>query len=201
MNEQRVLNVSDLPDACFGTHSLIWWGQLGMAVIEGAMFLMVIAAYLFIRLQFAAWPPPGNNIPALWIPTINVIVLLISTVPMHIGDKAVLKKNWPTAIIATAISVVLGFVYLALRIVVWRQFNFAWDSNLYGSIVYLTLGVHTMHVIGAQVETIVLIFLPLVGKRDDRVRQGLNVDEIYWYFVVIAGVLLYLVIFVSPLVI
>jgi heme/copper-type cytochrome/quinol oxidase subunit 3 len=198
MNSRPILDVSPLRTVAFGPQSLIWQGQLWMAVIEGTLFLVVIGAYFYIRLQFVHWPPPGNNVPPLGIPTLNVFLLLVSCIPMHIADKAVLKHEWRKVIWGTVFSLLLGFTYLGIRVVEWRKFNFAWDSNIYGSIVWLTLGLHTSHVIAALVETTILLFLVLIGKRDDRVRQALNVDELYWYFVVISGVLLYVVIFIGP---
>lgn len=201
MNGRPIIDVSPLRTYGFGPHSLIWLGQIWMAVIEGVLFLMAIAAYLYLRLQFTHWPPPGNNVPSLLIPSVNVVLLLLSCVPMHIADKAVLKCEWRAVIVATIVTIAMGAAYLALRFVEFRLFDFSWDTNLYGSIVWFVLGLHTAHVIAALLETTVLLYLALIGKRDERVRQGMNVDEIYWFFVVGTGLVLYAVIFVGPMVI
>jgi cytochrome c oxidase subunit III len=202
MNGGRpILDVSPLRTYGFGPHSVVWLGQMWMALIESVLFLMALATYFYIRLQFTHWPPPGNNVPSLVLPTVNVVILLLSCIPMHIADKAVLKCEWRPTIIATAITIAMGGVYLALRFVEWRRFDFAWDTNIYGSIVWFILGLHTAHVIAALLETTFLLYLALIGKRDERVRQGMNVDEIYWFFVVGTGILLYGVIYVAPMVI
>src|SRR5581483_6802925 len=38
----RVLDVSNLPRGTADSRALLWWGNLGMMVIEGTMFMMLI---------------------------------------------------------------------------------------------------------------------------------------------------------------
>lgn len=198
MAQRRVLDVSGLPDVAFGPKAPLWIGQFGMAVIESTLLLMLVAAYFYYRLHFESWPPPGNATPSAYLPTVNVILLVVSCLPMYLADKATLRKDWTLAIIGTVVSLLIGWIYFAIRLIEFKGLNYGWDSNLYGSLVWLILGIHTTHVIAAQVETTALLALVLMGKRDDRVRQGLNVDEIYWYFVVGSGVLIYFLVFLAP---
>jgi hypothetical protein len=47
-------------------------------------------------------------------------------------------------------------------------------------------------------QTVVMAALPLLGYKSDKVRQALNVDEVYWYFVAVSGVFVYVTVFYAP---
>src|SRR5205823_1564523 len=72
-----VLDVSGLAPGAFGHRSLIWWGTLGLFVIEGTMFAIAIAAYFYLRMRNTTWPP---NVPPpdLRWGTVNTLILLAS---------------------------------------------------------------------------------------------------------------------------
>src|SRR5205823_819321 len=44
----RALDVSELPHGTADSRALLWWGNLGMMTIEGTMFAMMIATYLYL---------------------------------------------------------------------------------------------------------------------------------------------------------
>ena len=46
-----VSDVSALPDTAFGHRSLMWWGTMGLMVIEGTVFGLAIAMYFYLRLR------------------------------------------------------------------------------------------------------------------------------------------------------
>jgi cytochrome c oxidase subunit 3 len=57
MRAKWTLDVSHLPGYVFGHGSLMWWGTLGIIVIEGTTFAMLIATYFYLRLRVTDWPP------------------------------------------------------------------------------------------------------------------------------------------------
>ena len=185
------LNVSHLKTAGFGYDSPLWIGQIIMAAIEGVMLLLLIAVFLYTRMHFAEWPPPGANTQGLLLPALNLLLFIASCIPMHIGDKAVLRCDWPLVNLGMTVATAMGIVALAVQIYLWSRFEFTFSDHIYGSFVWMLLGVHTMHVCAALVETIVLGTLVHRGYKSDKVRQGLNVDEIYWFFVVISALFVY----------
>src|SRR6185503_15805805 len=50
-------DVSTLPTVTFGPRSLMWWGTMGFATIEGWTSALLIGAYLYLRQNYEAWPP------------------------------------------------------------------------------------------------------------------------------------------------
>jgi hypothetical protein len=55
-----------------------------------------------------------------------------------------------------------------------------------------------MHMAASLTQTVVMAALPLLGYKSDKVRQALNVDEVYWYFVAVSGVFVYVTVFYAP---
>ena len=65
-----VINVAPLPDFGFGHRALVWWATLGVIAIEGAMFALMIANYLYLKGRNSQWPP-GVHSPALLYGTLS----------------------------------------------------------------------------------------------------------------------------------
>lgn len=192
------VDAAALPDRTWNEPAPLWMGQFIMVVIETVGLLLLFAAYFYIRLQFTHWPPPGASAHSLVLPAINCLILLLSIIPMHMGDKAVIRGDWRNTFIGGWLSVALGFVALGIQLYLMADFEFRWYTHLYGSIIWLTMGLHTVHLVAANVETVVLLCLAHAGYKDERVQLGLNVDEVYWIFVVLIGVVMYGIIYLGP---
>ena len=88
MSQPRTLDVGDLPPGAFGSRSLMWWGTLGMVVIESTVFALAIASYFYFRTRIPTWPPDGVAPPELRWGTINTLILLASVVPNELAKHA-----------------------------------------------------------------------------------------------------------------
>src|SRR4051812_17440003 len=90
MNHEPIatLDVSQLPPGAFGYRSLMWWGTMGMILIESMAFALAIGAYFFLRTRALTWPPSNVMPPALRWGTLNTIVLLTSAVPNELAKRA-----------------------------------------------------------------------------------------------------------------
>src|SRR5437773_1241038 len=97
---QLVLDVSHLEEGTNDSRSLLWWGNLGMLAIEGSMFMMALATYLYLKTANLDWPPSTVPKPELVLPTVNLMVLLLALVPAVISDRAAYRDDRRTALIA-----------------------------------------------------------------------------------------------------
>lgn len=198
MNSRPVLDVTDLPTLTFGSRDPLWWGVVALAAIESTMFGILIATYFYLRLRVPEWPPPGVTVPGLLLPTINVLILLLSCVPAYWATEAALRDDRRGMIIGIFLNVVLAIVSLGIRVIEWRRLNYKWSSNAYGSIVWTILGFHTFDYIAAVIVSIVLLVILLVGHAGDKQRLGIHVDSLTWYFIVAAWIPLYAIIYIVP---
>jgi heme/copper-type cytochrome/quinol oxidase subunit 3 len=97
-----------------------------------------------------------------------------------------------------AAAIVLGLAFNAVRVLEFSSLNVRWDTNAYGSIVWLLLGLHTTHILTDFVDTIVLAVLMFIGPVEEKRFVDVSENAGYWYFVVISWLPIYGVIYWAP---
>jgi heme/copper-type cytochrome/quinol oxidase subunit 3 len=197
MSDRLVLDVSSLPKYAFGHKGLIWWGTVGFMVIEGSMFVMGLIVYFYLRLKVEAWPPSLPN-PSVEFATANLCVILASCVPNAFAKKASEAFDLPKIRLWLVVLTLVGTVALVLRAFEYTQLNCRWDDNAYGSIVWVLLSLHTIHVATDVVDGAVLTALMFVGPATDRRFVDASENSLYWYFIVAWWIPIYVTIYWAP---
>jgi len=195
---QRVLDVSHLPRGTADSRSTLWWGNLGLMAIEGSVFAMLLATFLYFRMRNLDWPPPLVPYPNLTLPTIDLALLLLMFVPAIVIDRAALRDREPAVKICLAICFILGAVVLAIRAQVLMELGYKWSDHAYGSIVWTIIGMHTMHMIVALGETGLLLVYSLTRPVMKKTLLDFRCLAVYWYFVIVSWLPFYFLIFVQP---
>jgi heme/copper-type cytochrome/quinol oxidase subunit 3 len=198
MNE-RLLDVSALELETTDSRALLWWGNLGMMVIEGTMFAMLIATYLYLRVANLDWPPSTVPNPDLTLPTVNLLIMIVSCVPMIIADRAATRGNAAAVRICYALCVLAGIAVLVIRSIVVANLGFKWSDHAYGSVVWVSIGMHTFHTLAATGETLLLLVYSLVKPVVKKTLLDFRCTAVYWYFIVIMWLPFYFIIYVAPL--
>jgi heme/copper-type cytochrome/quinol oxidase subunit 3 len=193
----RTLDVSHLAPGAFGHRSLLWWGTIGLMVIEGTAFVLAIATYFYIRLRNSTWPPNLPPPDLLW-GTLNTLVLLVSAVPNEIAKRAAEKVDLGAVRFWLVVCLAFGVVFNLIRVFEFMHLNCCWDTNAYGSIVWLLLGLHTVHIATDVVDTGVLTVLMFVGPIEEKRFVDVAENSMYWYFVVFTWVPIYGVLYWAP---
>ena len=78
-----------LPTALSGSRSTGWWGMLMVIANEATLFASLIAAYFYVRFNSPAWPPTGIEPPELVLPLIMTVILVSSSVFVHLGQRRI----------------------------------------------------------------------------------------------------------------
>jgi len=197
MNE-RLLDVSGLENGTADSRALIWWGNLGMLAIEGTMFAMLIATYLYLRIANLDWPPSTVVDPDLFLPTVNLLIMIASCIPMFIADKAAARANVTTVRICFALCVAAGIAMLVLRAINVANIGFKWSDHAYGSVVWTIFGMHTIHLLAATSEALLLLIYSLAKRVVKKNLQDFRCTAVYWYFVVVMWLPFYFIIYIAP---
>jgi heme/copper-type cytochrome/quinol oxidase subunit 3 len=196
---QRVLDVSALNEGTADSRALIWWGNLGMLAIEGSMFAMAMATYLYLRSTNLDWPPSTVPKPDLVFPTFNMVMLLLSCIAAFVIDRASLTKNMPAIRTGHIVSLVVGVTFLAIQYgVIVPDLGYKWSDHAYGSIVWTIIGLHTLHMIAATGETALLFIYSLFKPVTKKHLLDFRCTAVYWYFVALVWVPFYFIIFIEP---
>lgn len=198
MTQARVLDVSSLPPYEISNRSPLWAGQLLMCMIEGALFVILIATYFYLRLGVDVWPPPGTRIPGTLIPTLALIPLIVSCVGSWIADEGAKSNSRGKMLWGSAINLAMAGVFLALRAVEWAGLNFRWNTDAHGSIVWDMLFLHTFDVVADLLVTAVLLAIVAIGRDGPKQRIGVHVDSVLWYFLVAIWIPMYVIIYWGP---
>jgi heme/copper-type cytochrome/quinol oxidase subunit 3 len=169
-----------------------------LLAIEGTMFALLAGTYFYLLRNFESWPPHGTPPPDLLAGTANMILLLASIWPMRIAHRAAIDEQRGPVWIGLAICAVIGVISLVLRAFEFKAMHCRWDTHAYGSVVWTALGMHVIHLLASTVENILIAVLMLRGPVERKHFVDTNVNAVYWYFVVLAWLPVYVVIYFAP---
>ncbi|MGN6392608.1 MAG: cytochrome c oxidase subunit 3 [Gemmatimonadales bacterium] len=199
MSEPRVVaSAANLPNVTFGHRSLVWWGTLGFILIEGSTLFICAASYFYLHQRVSSWPPAGTPRPALVAPSVQILVMALSIIPIVKADQAArrldvagVRTNMVLAsLFAVAMCVVRGFEFVAL--------NVRWDTNAYGSVAWATVVAHATLLLLETAETIVFTLLVYSPNLEQRDIAGISDNTVYWCFMTSSWVLLAVVVYFLP---
>lgn len=168
---------------------MIWLGS------ELMFFSGLFAALFTIRAHLAAWPPVGTDLDTIQA-GIFTIILVASSGTMWMAvwhaehNERRQAKQW------IVVSLIMGAMFLGNQVYEWTHITTRWYTNSYGSVFFITTGIHGLHVfIG------LLAMVLLLGRM--RGKQGGDPGELavfqgvsyYWHFVDVVWVGLYACLF------
>jgi heme/copper-type cytochrome/quinol oxidase subunit 3 len=198
-NGRRVLDVSGLPDHAMDARSPVWWGNLLAILIESTTVVLLAVTYLYLRRNTEPWPPvayhttPPNYrpVPALLLPTIELLLVLGSCVAMYLTDIAARRGEHTKT--ARGVLLMLG---VAVAVTVMRFFEFRgviirWDENAYGSVVWWLLGMHLTYYLAAAAEFFIMALWLMKHELDEPHALDVTLAGGYWYWVAGTWALIY----------
>lgn len=194
---RAAVDVSELPDYAFGHRTVLWWATLCMIAIEAMAFALVITSYLYLKGRVPHWPP-GVGEPALLWGTVNLVLMLVSAVPNELTKRAAERFDRRGVKIWISVCVAFAVAFTVVRFLEFSALNVRWDTNAYGSVTWVLLGFHTVHVLTDFADTMVLAVIMFVGPVDEHRFVDISENSFYWYFVVITWLPIYGLLYFAP---
>ncbi|HSM54538.1 MAG TPA: cytochrome c oxidase subunit I [Candidatus Sulfomarinibacteraceae bacterium] len=182
----------------YGAQPPFYHGVLFLLLIEAVVFASLISSYFYLRSGAAEWPLGGISEPELLLPTINTVVLLVSSIPIHFADSGIRKGNQFRLRAGLIAGFILGLIFLALKYVEYSNLDYTWATNAYGSIKWTIVGFHSAHVIALLLKTVVVGALAFQGYFNEERNAGVQANGIYWHFVVAVWIPLYATLYLAP---
>jgi heme/copper-type cytochrome/quinol oxidase subunit 3 len=124
-------------------------------------------------------------------------LLAASAVTTHFVNKAAYSADLVRARRWLVVTTLLSALVLVLRSVELSGLPFRWDSNVFGSVFWGALALHTMHLIAGNVENGLFVALLYKGPIEKKHLVDLEMNGLYWYFVVISWLPLYAVLYLD----
>ena len=172
------------------------FGLITFLIADGMTFAGFFAAYLTYK---AVNPLPDGAIYELElpIPTLNTILLLVSSATFHKAGKALFKnKNSDTQkwLIVTAL---LGITFLICQLFEYFNLPFGLTDNLFASTFYALTGFHGLHVTLGTLMILIISWQtrPKEGRITNQNMFPLEAVELYWHFVDGIWVILFIILY------
>lgn len=182
-DQPATIDVSHLESYAFGPRSVLYWGMVCLCLIEGTAMMLLLASYLYVRGNFNEWPP-SHALPLVAGP-LTMGALLASLFPMWLTGRAAAAKNLAATQRWQLVSTVFGFAILGLRAWEIHALPFNWSDNAYASIVWTSIGFHTVDCLAEMGEMVVLTALVFKGPLEKKHFEDVEVNAFFWGFLVL----------------
>ena len=155
----------------------------------------------------AVWPltetPGGTKTQAMpWqgIPLLNTLILLSSSITVHLAHVALEKNQRGRCQAFMALTIILGATFLYFQgveyIHAYQEMGLRLDSGIYGNTFFMLTGFHGMHVtIGTIMLTVIFLRL-LKGHFTPQKHFGFLAASWYWHFVDVVWLCLFLFVYI-----
>jgi heme/copper-type cytochrome/quinol oxidase subunit 3 len=192
-----VLDVRELPSFGFSHRSLMWWGTAGLMLIESTAFALAVVMYFYLRSVANRWPMSTPPPELLW-GTMNTVLFVVSAWPNQLAKRAGERLDREGVKLWLSVMVALAVLILVVRGLELTALNVRWDADVYGSIVWMLIMLHTVHLITDAWDTGVLDVLFFTGPLEGKRYVDVTENALYWDFVVISWIPIYAVLYLAP---
>lgn len=143
---------------------------------------------------------PDAIIDPWHLPLINTLILMASSVTIHIAHTALKKNNRKPFLIWLGITVLLGITFLFFQveeyIEAYRELGLTLSSGIYGTTFFMLTGFHGAHVTLGTFMLLVQWFRALKGHFSADDAFGFEASSWYWHFVDVVWVGLFIFVYV-----
>ena len=146
-----------------------------------------------------AWP--GWDHALKWLPLWNTIVLLSSSVTVHIAHLALKNGNRKKFNIMLGVTVGLALIFVGLQAAeyyeAYAHYGLTLNSGIYGSTFFMLTGFHGFHVMmGGFMLAVMLARSVFAGHFEEHDHFGFEAASWYWHFVDVVWVMLFLFVYI-----
>jgi cytochrome c oxidase subunit 3 len=170
-------------------HKFTLWVAMASIVM---MFAGLTSAYIVKKSQ-SNWL--NFDLPiAFWYST---FVILISSITLHLSQKAFLAREMARYRLLITISAFLGLAFVALQLIGFSILQekginlIGGNSNPASSFLFVITGLHILHVLGGVIALLVMFFKANYSKTKVYSKIPIEIVSTYWHFVDLLWVYLF----------
>lgn len=160
-----------------------WWGMVLVVTTEAMIFAGLLSSWFYLRATSDQWPIGGLPRPKLWPIWAYSLVLVGSSIPVHLAHRAVPRGRRRAARVWLAVGFVMGAAFLARTAWDFAHAEFPIDRNAYASIFHTTVGLHALHVLAGLLMSAGVQVKLATGRVDRRRHLSVEMFTLYWHFV------------------
>jgi cytochrome c oxidase subunit 3 len=130
------------------------------------------------------WPPEGINAVNPWaIPLLGSTVLVASGFVLTIAHHALIAGNKSLTIFTMCLTVLLGALFIFLQYNEYLYGEFTIADSVFGSVFYMTTGLHAIHVIIGVLFLAIALFRIFFDHFTTEHHLGFEFAIYYWHLV------------------
>jgi len=187
-----------LPSNVSGTRSPAWWGMIFFITTEATLFAALVSSYFYLASGAPVWPPDGIKPPDLFGPILGTVLLLSSSAPIIGGEQAIKRGDRRGLLLGWGIALLLATVFIGLQIHEYTKEEFSIRTNQYGSLFFSITGLHVLHVMGALLMNLFVLFHVLGGRVTKNRHLAVETVGIYWHFVGVVWIVVFTSLYIIP---
>tara|TARA_B100000212_G_scaffold216134_1_gene163521 strand:+ start:269 stop:868 length:600 start_codon:yes stop_codon:yes gene_type:complete len=172
------------------------FGLIIFLIADGMTFAGFFAAYLTYK---AVNPLPEGSVYELelGIPTLNTILLLISSATFHKAGKALVNQKNDISQKWLLVTASLGITFLICQLFEYFNLPFGLTENLFASTFYALTGFHGLHVTLGTIMILLISWQTRIkgGRITYKNMFPLEAVELYWHFVDGIWVILFIILY------
>ncbi|WP_413113162.1 cytochrome c oxidase subunit 3 [Thaumasiovibrio sp. DFM-14] len=153
------------------------------------------------------WPltttPDGtqtNAMGAMGLPLINTLILLTSSITVHIAHVAMEKGNRQRLVLFLLLTVLLGSLFVFFQgeeyLHAYQEMDLKLDSGVYGNTFYLLTGFHGVHVTLGTLILFIVWLRVLRGHFSPEKHFAFQAGVWYWHFVDVVWLMLFIFVYI-----
>ncbi|HIF9330027.1 TPA: cytochrome c oxidase subunit 3 [Photobacterium damselae] len=155
----------------------------------------------------AIWPlettPDGRITQAmgpLGLPLYNTLILLTSSVTIHIAHMAMEQNRRPRVILFLLLTVLLGALFVYLQGVeylhAYQEMGLTLDAGIYGNTFFMLTGFHGLHVTLGAVLLFIVWCRVMMGHFSADKHFAFQAGVWYWHFVDVVWLCLFVFVYI-----
>jgi cytochrome c oxidase subunit III len=194
------LDVSHLPSHAYGHRAPLWWGVVLLIAIESTAMALLLVSYFYLRGNYDVWPPTPMSPVVLRLAIVQMVLLGGGYAAMWVCVRAARQERLRATRRWLVIGTALGLAMLIVRGVEIAWLPFRWDSHAYGSIFFMTLGLHVTHVLTGVFEDGMMIAVLYKGPVETKHFGDVEASALLWFFAVLEWAPAFAILYLEPLV-
>lgn len=170
------------------------WVFLASEVI---FFAAIITTFLVYRDKNVGGPDQ-HQILSLLIPTINTVILLVSSVTMVMALESIKvgksKQTW----IWLVVTAMLGATFLVLKGTEYSELFAAGltpSANIFGSVYFMLTGFHAAHILIGIIWILSVVAMTVRGRFSATNFLPVEIVGLYWHFVDLVWVAIFMIVY------
>jgi cytochrome c oxidase subunit 3 len=177
-------------------HAPIETHATGMSTAMVGMLLFIASEVMFFGGLFATYfnarasvgpgnwhPPEGAHELDLPLAAVLTAILVASSFTMQFGVWAIRRGDTGKLRMWTAITLVLGVMFLGGQLYDYSQLGFGIADGVFGTVFYTLTGFHGAHVFGGTVGLTIVLARAMRNQFSARNHIAVEAVSIYWHFV------------------